>query len=189
MHLSDVDWAEVEKIFQEMEARGLELVRQVGIPGDRIAIERSIDGRFEGQLYEIQIPLPRDLKTMDVTGFTERFKSEYESLYRHLPSHTAIELMTCRVSVSGQRTPAQVTRISTNGNGLGSALKGSRPAYFAEAGGFVDTPVYDRYRLASGMNLPGPSVVEERESTAIIHPGMRGYVDEHLNLHIHLRGN
>jgi N-methylhydantoinase A/oxoprolinase/acetone carboxylase beta subunit len=187
-HLESVDWAEIEGIFQEMETRGLALVREVGIAND-VSIERSIDGRFEGQLYEIRIPLPDDVTSLDVTGFTQRFKTEYESLYRHLPSHTAIELMTCRVAVTGQRAPVPVARTSIGGDGSGPALKGSRPAYFAESGGFVDTPVYDRYRLAPGMILPGPSIVEEQESTAIIQPGMRGCVDDTLNLHIHVRGN
>jgi N-methylhydantoinase A/oxoprolinase/acetone carboxylase beta subunit len=189
IRLSDADWMEVEGIFQEMEARGLELVRRAGIPDDRITIQRSVDGRFEGQLYEIQIALPGDLTGMDVADFTERFMSGYESLYRHLPSHTLIELLTCRVSVSGGRTPVYVAQIPPDAKGGGSVLKGSRPAYFAEAGGFVNTPIYDRYHLVPGTNLPGPSIVEERESTAIIQPGMRGYVDEHSNLHIYLRGN
>jgi N-methylhydantoinase A/oxoprolinase/acetone carboxylase beta subunit len=188
-HLDAVDWAEVEEIFREMEIRGLALVRQVGIPNDDVSIQRSIDGRFEGQLYEISIPLPEVVASLDVAGFTQRFRTEYESLYRHLPSHTAIELMTCRVTVSGQRAPVQVAWTSASGDGSGSALKGSRPAYFAETGGFVDTPVYDRYRLAPGMNLPGPCIIEEQESTAIIHPDMRGYVDDTLNLHICLRGD
>lgn len=187
--LADTDWTEVEGIFAEMEARALELLREVGIPEDRIVVRRSVDARFEGQLYEIQIPLPRHLASMDVADFSTRFKAEYQFLYRHLPSHTAIELLTCRVTVSGRRAPVQVARAWVREKASGAALKGSRPAYFAEAGGVVDTPVYDRYLLLPGMNLPGPSVLEERECTAIIHPGMRGYVDEYWNLHICLRGS
>jgi N-methylhydantoinase A len=69
-----------------------------------------------------------------------------------------------------------------------SALKGMRPAYFHEIGDFVDTPVYDRYRLAPGMHFSGPAIIEERESTAIIRPGMAGEADAYLNLHIRLTG-
>ena len=67
-----------------------------------------------------------------------------------------------------------------------NALKGRRPAYFAEAGEFIETPVYDRYRLAPGATVEGPAIVEERESTAVIGPGGHVRVDESLMLHVEL---
>jgi N-methylhydantoinase A len=51
-------------------------------------------------------------------------------------------------------------------------------AYFAEANGFVDTPVYDRYALAPETVFDGPAIVEERESTAVLGPGARCRVDD-----------
>ena len=67
-------------------------------------------------------------------------------------------------------------------------MKGRRGAYFAEAGGFVDTPVYDRYALEAGVRIDGPAIVEERESTTIVPPGDSLEVDAHLNLIIHVTG-
>lgn len=55
--------------------------------------------------------------------------------------------------------------------------KATRKAYFPEAGGYVETPVYDRYALEPGMAFAGPAIVEERESTTIIGPGGRVRVD------------
>jgi len=57
-----------------------------------------------------------------------------------------------------------------------------RPVYFAEAGGYVDTPVHDRYRLGAGAVLDGPAVVEELDSTTVVHPGYRATVDRYGNL-------
>jgi N-methylhydantoinase A len=57
--------------------------------------------------------------------------------------------------------------------------------YFAgEAGALtaLETPVYDRYALQCGMHLHGPAIVEERESTIVIAPGMRATLDPYLNL-------
>ena len=69
-----------------------------------------------------------------------------------------------------------------------TARKGERPAYFPPAGGFVTTPVYDRYRLGSGSTMAGPAIIEERESTAIIGPGGRVRVDDRLNIVVSLGG-
>ena len=54
--------------------------------------------------------------------------------------------------------------------------------YFAEAGGFVDCPSYDRYRLPAGGVIEGPAIVEEMDSTTVIHPGFRAEVDRYGNL-------
>ena len=64
----------------------------------------------------------------------------------------------------------------------GRAVKGARPAYFPEAGGFVETTVYDRYRLAVGDELDGPAVVEEEGSTLVVGPGAAARVAPSGNL-------
>ena len=45
-----------------------------------------------------------------------------------------------------------------------------RPVYFTDTG-FAPTPVYRRESLAPGQRLAGPAVVEEVDSTLLIHPG------------------
>ena len=65
---------------------------------------------------------------------------------------------------------------------LQAAEKGRRPVYFAERGGFVSCPVYDRYLLATGAVVEGPAIVEELDSTTVIHPGYRALVDRFGNL-------
>ena len=62
------------------------------------------------------------------------------------------------------------------------ALKGTREACFSGAAGYVECPVYDRYLLTAGCRVPGPAIVEEEESTAIIRPGDSATVDRWLNL-------
>ena len=184
--LDSAPWKEIQSLFEEMETRGLELLAEAGVPADEAIIERTVDGRFEGQLHEISIALPLDLSKMNMIEFVKQFKAQYKVLYRHLPSERPIELLTWRVTVSGRQTPLGITRRNQTQSEATAAQKGVRSAYFYEVKDFVETPVYDRYRLEPGMKFSGPAIVEERESTAIIRPGMSGSVDEHLNLYIHL---
>jgi N-methylhydantoinase A len=53
----------------------------------------------------------------------------------------------------------------------------SRAAYFPETDGFVETPVFSRYDLAPHQLVEGPAIIEERESTTVIPPGLEGLVD------------
>jgi N-methylhydantoinase A len=61
-------------------------------------------------------------------------------------------------------------------NGTGPEHKNQRPVWFPEAGGFVDTPVFDRYALTPGAVIDGPAIFEENESTLVIGPGGRATV-------------
>jgi N-methylhydantoinase A len=60
--------------------------------------------------------------------------------------------------------------------------KSRRKVYFAEAGGYVDCAIYDRYALGAAAQLAGPAVVEELDSTTVVHPRYGLRVDGHGNL-------
>ena len=51
--------------------------------------------------------------------------------------------------------------------------KERREVYFAEAGGYVDCPIYDRYALPAEARIAGPAIVEEFDSTTVAPPGLR----------------
>jgi N-methylhydantoinase A len=93
-----------------------------------------------------------------------------------------LEALNWRAVISGP--PPNLTIASGLAAGVvtAPAPKKHRAAYFPEAGGYVDTPVYDRYRLDPGARLTGPAIVEERESTTVIGPGGLISVDAHRNL-------
>ncbi|MBN8478291.1 MAG: hydantoinase/oxoprolinase family protein, partial [Burkholderiales bacterium] len=57
--------------------------------------------------------------------------------------------------------------------------------WFEESGDYVDTPVYERAVLAPGCTIAGPAIVEQSDTTTIIHPGQRVDVDRYGNLLVH----
>jgi len=63
----------------------------------------------------------------------------------------------------------------------------ARPVYFDAEGQFVSTRLYRREAFRRGHVLEGPAVIEQMDSTTVLHPEQRLEVDAFLNLHI-LRG-
>ena len=63
--------------------------------------------------------------------------------------------------------------------------KGQREVYFPETG-FAPCTVYNRYALRPGMEVPGPAVIEERESTTVVGPDAVVTIDRFLNLIIEI---
>jgi N-methylhydantoinase A len=62
----------------------------------------------------------------------------------------------------------------------GDARRGTRPVYLE--GRWQDTAIFDRDRLRAGDEIAGPAIVEQTDSTTVLHPGMLGRVDEHRNI-------
>jgi N-methylhydantoinase A/oxoprolinase/acetone carboxylase beta subunit len=115
-------------------------------------------------------------------AITAAFEEAYRALYHRLPQGVPVEALNWRVTVSGPPP-----RLAFGGAGgvarlSADAVKGTRRAWFAEAAGWVETPVYDRYALGPGAIFEGPAIVEERESTAVIGPGARCRVDAGLTI-------
>ena len=69
-----------------------------------------------------------------------------------------------------------------------AARTGSRKAYFAAAGGFVDTPTFARPALLAGNRIEGPALIEEHASTTVVLPGDSVEVDAIGNLVITVSG-
>ena len=51
----------------------------------------------------------------------------------------------------------------------------------------METAIYQRDSLAAGSTFAGPAIVEQLDSTTVIHPGQRAEVDALGNLLIHVR--
>jgi N-methylhydantoinase A len=90
--------------------------------------------------------------------------------------------MTCRVRASGPTPRVELETPAADPTSVERARKGSRAAFFAEAGGFIETIVYDRAALAPRASLVGPAIVEEVDCTIVVPPGMRAEVDGDRNL-------
>ena len=196
--LDQADWSRVNALFEEMEAEGRAVLRQAGVADGEIRLRRSAEMRYAGQGHEVEGPVPAGaLGAGTLEVITAGFESAYRALYHRTPMGVAIEALNWRLVVSGPE-PAAGGRNSAGASGgplqkreatsqrspLGANVdqikaipKRARNAYFPESGGYIDTPVYDRYALAPGAGFAGPAIVEERESTTIIGPGARVRVD------------
>jgi len=187
--LDAADWAAINRLFAEMEDEGRALLTRAGVAAGKVTVARIAEMRYLGQGHEVEAALPLGkLTAASLAKITASFEASYRALYHRLPQGVPIEALNWRVTVSGpdpktrlggHATPDRAGRRSARS---GKPVKGTRRAYFAERGGFVETPVYDRYALTPGMTLKGPAIVEERESTAVIGPGGRARVDAGLAL-------
>jgi len=184
--LDRADWPAINRLYAEMEAEGRALLARAGVsPGD-VRLTRIAEMRYAGQGHEVECGVVLGaLSTESLPAITASFENAYRALYHRLPQGVPVEALNWRLTVSGPEPKIGLTAGSEPGRASlrqGNPVKGTRQVYFAEAGGFVETPVYDRYALGAGAEFRGPAIVEERESTAVVGPGARFSVDAGLAL-------
>jgi N-methylhydantoinase A len=199
--LATADWAQINRLFEEMETEGRRIVRGAGVAEGDIFVRRSAEMRYLGQGHEVDVAIPLGRLGPDsVETIAASFEAAYRLLYSRTPQGVPLEALNWRTVVSGpapailgQSAPrndgrsAEGSRLTADGENAGAISRPPQPkttrnAYFPEAGGYVDTPVYDRDALASGSRFTGPAIVEERESTTVIGPGAAVTVDAHRSL-------
>jgi N-methylhydantoinase A/oxoprolinase/acetone carboxylase beta subunit/N-methylhydantoinase B/oxoprolinase/acetone carboxylase alpha subunit len=182
--LTELDLGAVNRLLGDLETQGRALLTEAGVVAADVTVTRRAEMRLLGQVHDIAVPLPAGaLRPEDLPVIEAAFVEQYARLYTHVYTGTVIQAINWRVLTSGPAPRVDVA--GQDGVTAGRATrKGERPAYFPEAGGFVPTPVYDRYALRVGEILAGPAIVEERESTTVVPPGDRLEVDAHGNLRI-----
>jgi N-methylhydantoinase A len=184
--LDRLDWDQAASVLAELTERGRDVLRQGGVTDTEIAFETSADMRYAGQGFEVTVPLSAAaIATRDPTVLQRAFDAQYRERFVRSLGGMPVELVSWRVrSVA----PAPVTEIRfADTTSRQDPLIEHRPAYFAETGGFVDTPVYARAALRPDTRIEGPALVEEAESTAVVGPSAYLRVDAFGNLTMHLK--
>jgi N-methylhydantoinase A len=182
-----LDAKTVNRLYHEMEAQGQKALLSEGMGPASIGFERQVDMRYVGQSYELSIPLG-DARVEDaLEGLLQRFHDEHERAYGFAAPDEPVELVTLRVTAVGAIAKPRLRQLAQHAGDVSAALRAVRQVYFAEAGGFGDCPSYDRYRLPAGGRIEGPAIVEEMDSTTVIHPSFHAEVDRYGNLLIRTR--
>jgi N-methylhydantoinase A len=162
-----------EAAFALMEDQGRRDLAREGLDAEDVTFARQLELRYVGQSYELTVPAE------DVEAAVAGFHAEHDRAYGFSSEDEPVELVNLRLTAVGRIAKPQLPRLERNG---GVQPRHRRPVYFAEAGDFVECAVYDRYALGAGTELTGPAVVEELDSTTVVHPGFRAGVDEYGNL-------
>jgi N-methylhydantoinase A len=166
--------AEAQSEFRKLEQEAQQQFRDEHWRGV-LHYERSLDLRYRGQGYELNIPAG--------TNTSERFHAEHQRRYGYHHAGREIELVTLRLRVRMAAPQLNLRRATPK-----TAGKSSRRVAAVERGPVIfqnralATPVYERGELRPGKFMKGPAVITEYSATTVIPPGKIFWVDEGENL-------
>ncbi|MSO76226.1 MAG: hydantoinase/oxoprolinase family protein [Alphaproteobacteria bacterium] len=172
----DLGPALIEEIVGGLRHEARQTLADAGFADDAMRFEASLDMRFQGQAFELAVPL-----TEGRAGPSEieaQFRRVYEERYAHAPDD-ASEVVCFRLAAYGLDAKPALPRQSQTGS-LAGARMGKRQVAFAAK--FETTEIYDRERLPLGQPLRGPALIEEAGTTTVVPPGFTLRADDLGNL-------
>ncbi len=184
--LRQADLAEIQRAWEGLAAQATGQLAAEDFADDRIRLRRSAELHYQGQSYELTVPVPDGaIDAGMVAHLEEAFGQEHEKTYGHR---------------AGPDEPVELVAIQIVGQGLrqGDAIPDRvrpsrpepeppppRPAYFGgdgngHAAGWVETPILRRSDLATPRS--GPLIVEEYDATCVVPPGATASLDPGGNI-------
>ncbi len=176
--LEDVDLKEIETLFQELEREAGAILQQSGAK-QKVAFERTLMMRFVGQGAETDLPIDRKpFHRRSKAGIRAMFDAAYQKLYGRTYPDNPVEFVTFKVRASLPERPFKLPPLSRRKGNVKSCIKGRRQAFSLSQRKYIPFTVYDRLTLFPGAKMPGPAIIEEKESTIVLGEDAQARVDE-----------
>ena len=173
----------IENAFRLLEEQGKNALEREGVDPRQMSLRRQLEMRYVGQSFELVIPLAESGQRMfEVDEVVKRFHEDHQATYGTSTTDAPVEIVNLRVTAIGRIDKPKLREIGRASGAVSLAQKATRPVFFPEETGMIECPIYDRYALGADMVVEGPAVVEEVDSTTVIHPGYEALVDRFGNL-------
>ena len=166
----DCDYGKINQLFNDIETKGKEHLKNDGFDEDEIDIYRSLEMRYLGQIHECTVNIETfniDIETIEKVK--NAFHKRHKELFTYSELNSPIELVNIESTLYGlidRPAPAEIKSDTL----LKEAIKSFRNLIFSNSGELIKTPVYDGNFLSDGHQIDGPAVVEEDTTTLVIEP-------------------
>ena len=161
--------AALEPHFAKLEVKAAAEFRSEGLSG---ISSRSVDLRYAGQGYELNVPAgPKML---------EGFHAAHRKRYGHADEKRIVEVVNVRVRMAASAEKIELPRKSKADSDCAHAVLKKKRVTFDDK--WLEAPVLDRERLVPGNQFEGPAIVHEYSATTVVPPGCLAEVDEYSNV-------
>ncbi|HEX2830783.1 MAG TPA: hydantoinase/oxoprolinase family protein [Burkholderiales bacterium] len=166
--VKEIDWSRIAKVYADLRADAERELASAGAGDAKITWWIGADMRYAGQGHNVSVSVPwQKIAKSTEAPLLKEFEKRYRQLYGHLVPNALPQVITWRLTgrsvVKSHRFMWGDERVSAK-----PVLRGRREIFLPLKKRYGKVPVYDRYSLAPGAKLPGPVILEERESTLVV---------------------
>jgi N-methylhydantoinase A len=133
--------------------------RRLRIAPEGVVVSLAIDCRYEGQGYELTVPLQEPSgPALDETR--RRFHELHDAVYGHSAPDEPVELVALRITAAARGAGFRPTKLSTRD----MPVEPIETRKVWNGRDRIEAGVFERSSLPPGWSSPGPLVVQEDES-------------------------
>ncbi len=162
---------DVRTVVEQLRSEVIDTMLDQGTSRSEIAVSPSLDLRYRGQSYQINVPHTGE-DTID------RFRELHEARFGFAPEGEPVEVVNARVE---GRAPGLELLPDSPAANEGSPVEERGPLFPESDRTF---PVYKRSELGAGQVVDGPAIIEEMSSTIRIVDGWSAQVLEEGTIRI-----
>jgi N-methylhydantoinase A/oxoprolinase/acetone carboxylase beta subunit len=160
----------LDKLFKQIEAKGVRQLIDDGFTKKNIVVKRSLEMRYVGQVHECTVDVEMfEIDEKTIGRVKEAFHRRHEQLYTYSERHSTVEVVNIEATLYGLIEKPKLPALK-KGAAPERAIKQQRKSLFSANGKSVRTPVYDGALLGAGANIAGPAIIEEVTTTIVIEP-------------------
>ena len=161
--------SEIEALIAQLQAEGEAQLIAGGVSGESIITQASLDLRYQGQSYTLNI------HWSDVANTLQSFHQQHQKRFGHqfdLP----VELVNVRLSLNAYQQQIELPELS---NDAQKATTEARLYGYSQP-----IPIYNRKQLQLGQWISGPALITEQVSTTWITEQWQACCDIYGNLQL-----
>jgi len=175
-----VEQEELVAILRELGVEARAVLEREQIPAARQELRFFVDLRYYRQGYEMPIAVGEAEFDGDlIPSLVRQFNEAHDRAYGFMLDST-VEIVNLRAVGIGRVTKIELPEADPADADPAPAFAGDHRIY--RHGEWIDARLYDRARLRPGMQVEGPAIVTELDSTTVVLPGHTAMVDRHFNL-------
>ena len=176
--LSQIDLVRLRALMAEVAGEVDKELEPTGLAAQDVTRTLSVQMCYPGQNFDMSVPCPEGVD-LDETGLLDlaaRFHDRHEAERGFAFRNQQPLVRGVRLEARGETPkPGHLAEIGTVTD-ASQAIVGHRRAYFGD--GYVDTPRYAGPRLAAGVTIEGPALVEEPFTVLVLPPGASATLDD-----------
>jgi N-methylhydantoinase A len=165
------DFSRINLLLNEMQEEAAAIVT-AGALGAKLQAHRVVEMRYLGQGHEISVPLPAGkLRAADAKKLRAQYEARYERQFGLRIADVPVEFLTWSVNISTKEKDLKVKGGKTR---KAKAIPESKRKVFDPSSGKLESiPSFRRQDLAPGVQLAGPALIAEPQTTTLVPRGWR----------------
>tara|TARA_R110001592_G_scaffold171422_1_gene409740 strand:- start:5843 stop:7903 length:2061 start_codon:yes stop_codon:yes gene_type:complete len=173
--LKDTNKDEVLEALDELRQRASATLNADGIPESNQEITFQADLRYTGQAFQLSVEFTlSELQGQGLDVLKSQFDNEHTQLFT-FALETGHEIVMIRAIATASSGELPMMPQSESASSLESCKMADSEIYFE--GKYYPTPIYDRNKMSQNLEITGPAIICEMDSTTVLLPGYQAQVD------------